>query len=63
MDLDKALDIVKDFVGKYYDEEVNEHMSHMTLYKIAQECCYGLNSSELRCLRDACEDILKDREQ
>ena len=34
---------------------------HTELYMIAQECCYGLSESELRCLHNACEEILYDR--
>lgn len=55
-----AYEEVKSAVRFIYEFDLIDK-SHTDLYMAAQECCYGLNESELRCLRNACEEILEDR--
>ena len=61
VDLEEIFEQIKKYIRFSYDEETINYQSHITLYQIAQECCYGLNESELRCLHNACEEILEDR--
>lgn len=58
--LEEAHSIICTEVDKIISKEkLNDN--HTKLYTIAQECCYGLNESELECLHQACLDILYDR--